>query len=239
MKAISKTLWAELELLGTLRTAGTSARLNGFWISVWLCLVAMPLAAYGDSGAQKEYREVVQSKPDRMHGEQLFAKCAACHGANGAGVPDGRVPAIAGQHGRVLAKELIDFRHDKRWDPLMEHYSDEHNLGDLQDLADVVAYIRDLRPTRTMGVGDAEFVSRGAKVYSRSCASCHGVAAVGNDLQRYPRLAGQHYAYLLRQMHDAVEGRRPNFSPEHIRLLLHFDRPDFEGVADYLSRLGN
>jgi hypothetical protein len=40
-------------------------------------------------------------------------------------------------------------------------------------------------------------------------------------------------------MHDAVEGRRPNFSPEHIRLLLHFDRPDFEGVADYLSRLGN
>jgi hypothetical protein len=37
-------------------------------------------------------------------------------------------------------------------------------------------------------------------------------------------------------MHDAVEGRRPNFPAEHIRLLQPFERADFVGVADFLSR---
>jgi hypothetical protein len=36
-----------------------------------------------------------------------------------------------------------------------------------------------------------------------------------------------------------VEGRRPNFPREHIRLLEHFERADFVGVADYLNRLGH
>jgi cytochrome c553 len=206
---------------------------------VWLFVVAMPLSAYGASSTQKEYLAVLQSRPDKLHGEQLFAKCAACHGTYGAGLSDGRVPAIAGQHVRVLAKELVDFRHDKRWDPLMEHYSDEHNLGDSQDVADVAAYIGNLDPARSAGVGDGEFVNDGARVYARSCASCHGIMAEGDNVRRYPRLAGQHYAYLLRQMHDAVEGRRPNFPLEHVRILMRFGKSDFEGVADYLSRLGS
>lgn len=213
-------------------------RFNSLRFIGWLFIVASPLAAHGASNVQQEYGTVLQSKSDEVHGEQLFAKCAACHGSNGAGVQDGRVPAIAGQHFRVIAKELVDFRHDKRWDALMEHYSDEHNLGDPQDLADVAAYISQLKPVRSSGVGDGEFVSNGAKLYARSCAACHGAAAEGDNRRRYPRLAGQHYAYLLRQMHDAVEGRRPNFSREHVRLLARCERSDFVAVADYLSRLG-
>jgi len=34
-----------------------------------------------------------------------------------------------------------------------------------------------------------------------------------------------------------VDGRRPNFSPAHIRLLARLDHDDIEAVADYLSRL--
>jgi cytochrome c553 len=202
-----------------------------------LFAVTMPLATHAASNAQQEYRTVLLSTPDNAHGEQLFTRCAACHGADGAGVQDGRVPAIAGQRFRVVAKELADFRHDKRWDALMEHYSDEHNLGDAQDLADVAGYISNLKPVRTLGIGDGEFVNDGAKIYARSCASCHGAAAEGDNRRGFPRLASQHYAYLLRQLHDAVDGRRPNFSREHVRLLAQFDRSDFAGVADYLSRL--
>jgi hypothetical protein len=40
-------------------------------------------------------------------------------------------------------------------------------------------------------------------------------------------------------MHDAVEGRRPNFPRDHVRLLEHFERADFVGLADYLTRLGH
>jgi hypothetical protein len=42
---------------------------------------------------------------------------------------------------------------------------------------------------------------------------------------------------ICRQFYDAVDGRRPNFSPAHIRLLARLDHDNTEAVADYLSRL--
>jgi cytochrome c553 len=208
------------------------------WLGQWLIAAALPLAAHSASIPQQEYDLVQRSKADMVHGATLFETCAACHGPDGAGTRDGSVPAIAAQHFRVITRELVDYRHDKRWDLRMEHFTDEHHLSGAQDIADVAAYISDLPPTHTSGVGSGEFLDHGAEVYGRLCASCHGPAAEGENLKRYPRLAGQHFEYLLRQMHDAVEGRRPNFPREHVRLLERFERPDFVGVADYLSRLG-
>jgi cytochrome c553 len=204
----------------------------------WLIAAALPFAAHGASIAQQEYDSVLRSKADLVHGAKLFETCAACHGTNGAGVSDGTVPAIAAQHFRVLARELVNYRHDKRWDQRMEHFTDEHHLSGPQDIADVAAYISGLPATRSLGRGSGEYLEKGAQVYSRQCASCHGAAAEGDNRQSYPRLAGQHYEYLLRQLQDAVEGPRPDFPREHIRLLERFQRPDFVGVADYLSRLG-
>jgi cytochrome c553 len=203
------------------------------------CFVALlfPLAGHGAPSSLQEYEIVLHSQPDDAHGKPLFVPCSACHGLDGAGVDDGSVPAIAGQHFRVLARQLVDYRHDKRWDRFMEHYADEHNLGDTQNLADVADYISHLAPVRSQGIGDGEFTSKGERVYARSCAGCHGVTAQGNNVKGYPRLAGQHYAYLLRQMHDAVEGRRPNFPTSHVELLERFDRAELVGMADYLSRL--
>lgn len=204
----------------------------------WVIVAALPLAAEGASVASQEFDSVLRSKADLVHGEMLFETCAACHGTNGAGVSDGTVPAIAAQHFRVIARELVDYRHDKRWDERMEHFTDEHHLSGPQDIADVAAYISGLKATRSLGQGSGEYLEHGAQVYARLCASCHGAAAEGDNRKRYPRLAGQHYEYLLGQLHDAVEGRRPNFPREHIRLLGSFERADFVGVADYLSRLG-
>lgn len=200
-------------------------------------VMALPFATHGASVVAREYTEVLRSRPDIAHGKALFATCAACHGADGLGIRDGSVPAIAGQHFNVIVRELIDYRYDKRWNVLMEHIADEHNLGDARNVADVAAYSSDLRPARTAGVGDGRFVGAGAEFYARACASCHGRAAKGDDRHPYPRLAGQHYEYLLRQMDDAVQGRRPNFSRQHVRLLARFERDDFAAVADYLSRL--
>lgn len=73
-----------------------------------LFVIATPLTAHEASGMQKEYESVLQSRPDRAHGEQLFVTCANCHGADGGGVPGGRVPAIAGQHLRVIARQLVE-----------------------------------------------------------------------------------------------------------------------------------
>jgi cytochrome c553 len=216
------------------------ARPSGSLLGMLLGLLLgslLPLAVHGSPVPQQEFDQVLRSKPDLEHGEALFAACAACHGSQGGGVADYTVPAIAGQRFRVIARQLVDYRHDKRWDLRMQHFTDRHHLDGAQDIADVAGFISQLPVTRAPDHGSGEYLRHGAEVYGRLCASCHGPAAEGAE--RYPRLAGQHYEYLLRQMHDALEGRRPNFPSEHVRLLQHFELADLAGVADYLSRLGN
>jgi len=74
-------------------------------------------------------------------------------------------------------------------------------------------------------------------VYVRRCETCHGASGQGDPDRVIPRIGGQHYEYLRRQMYDAVDGRRPGFPPSHSRLLAHLAPDDIAGVADYLSRV--
>ncbi|HUG73446.1 MAG TPA: c-type cytochrome [Steroidobacteraceae bacterium] len=165
----------------------------------------------------------------------LFGACARCHGVGGDGNADGSVPAISGQHGRVIARQLVDYRHARRWDPRMEHQAGQA-LANAQAIADVAAHVASLPRGRGIGTGRGDMVERGRAIYAAQCASCHGGAAEGDGAALVPRLAGQHYAYLIRQFHDAVEGRRPNFPSDHVRLLEPFQRDDLAGLADWLAR---
>jgi cytochrome c553 len=74
-----------------------------------------------------------------------------------------------------------------------------------------------------------------ATVLARTAmAACTRAAAGGVFV---PRVAGLQYEYLLRQLHDTVDGRRPNMRAQHLRLLESADMEDLEGFADYMSRL--
>jgi cytochrome c553 len=147
------------------------------------------------------------------------------------------VPAIAGQHFRFIVKQLVDYRHDKRWDIRMEHFTDRHRLAGPQELADVAGFVSNLPSMSSVSHGSGRALQRGSSVYVRHCKSCHGSSGQGNDERTIPRLAGQHYEYLLRQFYDAVDGRRPNMDGEHVRLLSKLEREEIVGAADYLSRL--
>jgi len=197
---------------------------------------AFSLPVFAVSVARQEYLDAIRSKPDVERGAALFETCATCHGANGGGAIDGSIPRIAGQHFRVIVKQLVDYRHDKRWDPRMERYADRHLLGNAQALADVAAYVSQLDRRMPRGVGFGAYTQRGNQIYAAQCRSCHGVGGEGNEKDLIPRVAGQHYEYVLRQMYDAVDGRRPNFSRSHVRLLSKLDRDDLVGLADALSR---
>jgi cytochrome c553 len=204
----------------------------------WLFAGLLPLTAYGASGAQKEFASVLRCKPNGAHGQMLFDTCAACHGNNGAGASDGTVPAVAAQPFRVIVHELVGYRHEGRADPRMEHFTNDHHLSGVQDIADVAAYVSQLLPTRSSRVGDGKEMQKAAAVYTARCASCHGKDGEGNNVKRVPRLAGQHSEYLLDQLQETVDGRRSHFPPAHVRLLQNVNRPDFVVIADYLSRLG-
>ena len=92
--------------------------------------------------------------------------------------------------------------------------------------------------TRSLGHGDGHNTELGAGIYRRRCASCHGSSGEGNERTSYPRLAGQHYEYLLRQLRDTGLNVRPTLSAEHVRPLHALNDNDLVAICDYLSRLG-
>jgi cytochrome c553 len=204
---------------------------------IGILALGLSAAVQALSTAEQELAEVKRSTPNLDHGAELFDTCAACHGPDGGGTTDGQVPRVGAQHVSVLWKQLVDYRHDRRWDLRMEHFADRHHLGDAQAVADVAAYIHQLEPRGPPGEGSGKLPGKGAGLYAQLCGSCHGTAAQGDDRRVVPKIAGQHYEYLRRQFYDAVDGRRPNFSPAHIQLLARLDHDDIEAVADYLSRL--
>lgn len=191
------------------------------------------------TAARAEFLEAARLTPNAERGKELFETCAACHGSAGRGTSDGTVPAIAGQHGSVLLKQLVDFRHDQRWDERMQHFTDRHHLATAQELTDVAAFASSLPrfPAATDSVGDGASLHEGASVYFRVCEACHGPLGQGDTLRLRPRLAGQHYAYLLRQLTETAAGGRPGMDPAHVKRLRVLTPEQIRGVADYLSRV--
>jgi len=209
-----------------------------FWpVNVLLVILLSPADVPAISPSQQELEAVNHSTPNLDQGAEVFRTCAICHGPDAGGTLDGQVPRIAGQHTSVLRKQILDYRYDRRWDLLMESIAGRHDLPNAQTIADVTAYISRIDRDPQIGHGDGRLLQQGAASYAQLCRGCHGVAAQGDAAHTIPRLAGQHYEYLRRQIYDAVDGRRPNFSAAHIRLLARLDHDDIQAVADYLSRL--
>jgi cytochrome c553 len=200
--------------------------------------LALPVIAMAAASAQREFADVLRARPDQVHGAQLFEQCIACHGADGGGDANGSTPRIADQHYRVLAKELVDFRYGKRWDFRMESMADRHHLAGAQDIADVSAYVSQLAQPGARGVGGGEFVAEGRRIFEQECQSCHGAEAQGDAERGVPRLGGQHYGYLMRQMYDAVDGRRPALPRLHSQRIAPLDFEQVRAVSDFLARVG-
>ncbi len=71
----------------------------------------------------------------------------------------------------------------------MEAFSDRHHLADAQAIADVTAYVSQLRPRETSGHGSGESLVHGAESYAHACAHCHGGAGEGDAEHIIPSLA--------------------------------------------------
>jgi cytochrome c553 len=205
-----------------------------FWVAA-----AIGTACYAQGGpsARTEFNAAAAARPDMVNGEKLFETCRACHNADGSGTSDGNIAAIGGQHYRVVLQQLVDFRHDKRWDVRMEHFTDRHHLKNPQELADIAAYVASLPRPWPPSFGNGNFVSLGGRVYLTKCSSCHGATGQGSDAMKMPRVVGQHFAYTVRQLQDAADGRRPNMTSTHTAMVRGMSFDEIQGVADYLARI--
>ena len=133
--------------------------------------------------------------------------CERCHGAEGRSA-DPAVPSIAGQQQSYIEVQLKAFRGQSRRDPEAHEYMwgiTSAWLLDDQIITGVASYFSSRAPARGKP-GDPAVVATGKQLYEKgspdrgipACAACHGVNAEG--LSVFPRLAGQHAQYLLRQM---------------------------------------
>ena len=201
-------------------------------------LLFLPAVVPAASPARSEYQAALHATPDFEHGAVLFTQCVACHGAEGQGLPDGSTPRIAGQLFNVIVKQLVDFRYGKRLDFRMEQRANTH-LGAFQDIADVAGFLSQ-QPRRSYRVAPgSDNVAQGADLYQVSCASCHGAQGAGDEDGVVPMLAGQHPAYLLRQMYDAVDARRPALAQLHSQRIKSLDFEQMRAIASFLSQLGS
>jgi cytochrome c553 len=201
--------------------------------------VLIPVLALGATREQREYTQVMAARPDSAHGAELFQRCVQCHGPDGGGVVSGSVPSIAGQHVSVLARQIVQFRAGQHWDMRMEGVASSHEIfSSPQDIADVANYVSMLDRAGKRGIGRGDYLDLGRAFYVTGCESCHGKEGEGDADKEIPRLAGQHSAYLARQIYDAVDNRRPGLARTHRKRLAPLTFEEVLGITDYLSRIG-
>ncbi len=200
-----------------------------------VALMAATLAPRG--GALSEVSAALAAKADPARGAEIYRTCSACHGDDGGGVRDGSIPAIGGMPAPLVARQLVNFRREQRSDIRMEHFADARHLASAQEIADVAAYVASLERRTQAGIGDGRALDAGAKAYFRACASCHGALGRAGRDGATPALAGQHQAYLERQLRDALAGRRPSMHGIHRMPLRGLTDEELVGITDYLSRM--
>jgi len=187
--------------------------------------------------AAREIERALTLEPNTAKGLEIYRTCAECHGPEGWGLASALIPQLAGQHRKVVIKQLADIRAGNRESVVMAPYATLELIGGAQSIADVAGYIDSLEMSVDTGKGPGTDLELGAGLYRDNCARCHGPAGEGDGDAFVPRIQAQHYAYLVRQFESIREGRRHNSNPEMVTQIRSFDAQQTSAVLDYVSRL--
>lgn len=182
-------------------------------------------------------KQALAATPDLNSGRQLYHNCALCHTPEGWGSPSGNHPQIAGQHQSVIIKQLADIHKGNRDNPTMMPFTNPLFQKGPQALADVSAYIEKLPMVPNNSIGAGMRLTKGKALYDEHCKSCHGENGEGKAEEFYPRIHGQHFRYLLRQLQWIKLGKRRNADPDMVQEFKKFSQSDLASLADYVSRL--
>lgn len=185
-------------------------------------------------------------------GEGKVAMCAACHGADG-NSPAPNFPKLAGLGEKYLIKQMQDIKDGTRavveMTGLLNGFSD-------QDMADVAAFFNS-KPMQLSGaqpqqvqvnsgiqvdglaLGEKTYRAGNAALGVPACTGCHSPSGLGNGPAGYPRLGGQHAAYIEKQLKDFRAGNRTNDGDTQTMRAVAANLSDAEiaALANYIAGL--
>ena len=170
-------------------------------IALYPALLAALLALHSTAHAQGNLEA----------GKAKAAVCAACHGADGnvaSGMaPEGEAyPDLAGQTARYLYLQLRDFKEGRRKNLLMSPMAANLSKQDMHDLAEYFSKQKHL--PSTFEVDEAKAAAGKKVVDAALCTMCHLGGFSGQN--EVPRVAGQEYDYIVKQMRDFRAKNRTN-----------------------------
>jgi cytochrome c553 len=160
------------------------------------------------------------------------AVCVACHGPGGASTQPA-YPILAGQTARYLTLQLRDFQAGRRSDPQMTPMATGLTRDEIAELAD---YFSKQKPPVTGFNSDPQKAGLGKlKADETLCTMCHlGGFAGQNEI---PRVAGQQYDYIVKQLTDFKARRRTNDAGSMTSVSNTLNDQDITNLANYLAGL--
>ncbi|MGA2311647.1 MAG: c-type cytochrome [Xanthobacteraceae bacterium] len=177
--------------------------------------------------------------------EAKLAYCQDCHGQSGQGYRGFfPIPRLAGQQIEYLENQLRAFVERRRPNPIMSNVAHVLNPDMITALA---TKFRDFNP-KPLGGGPKDLVAKGERIFQdgvpeanvAACAACHGPKALGHE--EIPRLAGQLYPYLIKELTNWSKERGQNPAKPDTSFIMapvahSLTRSQVDAVAAYLSDL--
>jgi cytochrome c553 len=158
--------------------------------------------------------------------------CDACHGPSGNAVIPGN-PSLAGQNWRYIYIELKDFSEGRRTDPVMTPIS---KVLDRNEMIALGNWYAAQKPAVNQFKADSAKVDAGRKVADTVlCPMCHQGAFKGQN--EVPRVAGQNYEYVVKQLQDFKHKRRTNDGGNMTSVAHTLSDDDIENLAHYITTL--
>jgi cytochrome c553 len=210
-----------------------------------ICLqLALPIAILAiafSAAARAEGTDTAAVSTKTVQAKMQY--CEVCHGPSGQGfVGFYPIPRLAGQQTEYFRNQLQAFVERRRVNPIM--FNVAHVLSPAMQTA-LVTNFNELNP-KPLGGAPKDLVTAGKTIYGEgvpqgnvpACSGCHGADAKGKG--EFPRLAGQLYPYVVRELTDWSKERGQNSDKPDTSAIMQpiahsLTEPQVKAVAAYLS----
>jgi len=222
------------------KACGRRLRITG--VSLLAAILAMVFAAAGHVYGTEDNAGV---SPQALRAKMDY--CEVCHGLSGQGFSGFYpIPRLAGQSAEYIENQLKGFVGHKRASTVSPAATNVmfqvgHVLSP-EMIKALATNFHDLNP-KPLGGAPKDKLDAGKKIYDEGvesanvppCASCHGSKGEGNGA--FPRLGGQLYPYVVKQLVNWSHERQEENSDIMAPIAHSLTESQIDAVAAYVSYL--